>query len=74
VNQFTISANDIDGVPEQVWIVLLGVAVVLTVFTVVRTKRFEVVGNTRKARQSRSHIYYGVFLCVLIAIRIALRS
>jgi len=68
------STSEIDGVPRVVWFVLLGIAIALTVFTAIRTRKYEALGNDRKARQSKSHIYYGAFLCLLIAARIAVHN
>ena len=66
--------SDLDGVPLLVWWTLLGAALVATGLARLRQRRFEATGNLAKARQMRLHVPFGLFVCALIAVRIATRA
>ncbi len=68
-----VIGSDLDGVPLLVWCILLGAAFVATGIARFRQHRFEAVGNVAKARQMRLHVPFGLFICALIALRIAFR-
>jgi len=69
-----VPATDLDGVPLVAWWIFQALAIVVTLLAAWRRRRCEAAGETRKANQLRINVGFGIFLCILIAVRLAVRA